>query len=317
MQPIMDKGNVVGMIWLRVPWLQFFQNLFNDGIFGTIIVIRSNCEIDDDIRVLSFTIDGSSADFLGEFDAHDPKYDDQVVTKVILDLNLHAEDIPEGLCVPILTLDIYPTDELAVTFETSKPVLYTTVVVAIFAFTSLVFLLYDYYVGRRQRKFMERIIKQDQIVSNVFPAAIRDRLYESGQKGSQDDTLFDPLGGGGGAAGSPLADLFPETTIVFADIAGFTAWASAREPAQVFILLETIYGAFDKHAYRRCVFKVETVGDCYVAVAGLPEPDKEHATTVCRFARDCVKTMKDVTRKLEMTLGPDTSDLDLRVGVHR
>eukprot|EP00980_Cylindrotheca_fusiformis_P024504 scaffold11976_cov120-Cylindrotheca_fusiformis.AAC.5 len=317
MQPIMDKGNVVGMIWLRVPWLQFFQNLFNDGIFGTIIVIRSNCAIDDAIRVLSFSIDGSSADFLGEFDAHDPKYDDQVVTKVILDLNLHAEDIPEGLCVPILTLDIYPTDELAVTFETSKPVLYTTVVVAIFAFTSLVFILYDYYVGRRQGKFMERIIKQDQIVSNVFPAAIRDRLYEGGQRGLQNDALFDPLGGGGGTAGSPLADLFPETTIVFADIAGFTAWASAREPAQVFILLETIYGAFDKHANRHSVYKVETVGDCYVAVAGLPEPDKEHATTVCRFARDCVKTMSEITVKLEMTLGPDTSDLDLRVGIHR
>eukprot|EP00980_Cylindrotheca_fusiformis_P024027 scaffold11398_cov125-Cylindrotheca_fusiformis.AAC.3 len=316
MQPIMDQGKAVGMIWLRLPWLEFFQNLFVEGIVGTIVVIRSNCEVDDAIRVLSFTIDGSSADFLGEFDAHDPKYDDQVVTSVILDLNLQSDDIPEGLCVPILTLDIYPTDELAETFETSKPKLYTAVVVAIFAFTSLVFLLYDYLVGRRQGKFMERIVRQDQIVSNVFPTAIRDRLYESGQKGSQDGTLFDPLGGGAGTAGSPLADLFPETTIVFADIAGFTAWSSAREPAQVFILLETIYGAFDKHANRHCVYKVETVGDCYVGVAGLPEPDKEHATNVCRFARDCVKTMKEITVKLEVTLGPDTSDLDVRVGIH-
>eukprot|EP00980_Cylindrotheca_fusiformis_P018415 scaffold6054_cov118-Cylindrotheca_fusiformis.AAC.2 len=151
MQPIMDKGKAVGMIWLRVPWLEFFQNLFVDDIFGIIVVIRSNCEIDDAIRVLSFAIDGSSVDFLGEFDAHDPKYDDHVVSEVLLDLNLHAEDIPEGLCVPILTLDIYPTDALAVTFETSKPKLYTMVVVAIFVFTSLVFILYDYYVGRRQR----------------------------------------------------------------------------------------------------------------------------------------------------------------------
>eukprot|EP00980_Cylindrotheca_fusiformis_P010081 scaffold2237_cov107-Cylindrotheca_fusiformis.AAC.2 len=316
-QPITDKGNAVGMLWLRLPWLEFFQNLNVDGIFGTIAVIRSNCEIDDAIRVLSFTIDGLRADFLGEFDAHDPKYDDQVVSEVLVNLNLNSEDIPEGLCVPLLTLDLYPTDALAETFQTSKPTLYTIVVVAIFAFTSLVFTLYDYLVGRRQRKFMERIVKQDQIVSNVFPAAIRDRLYESGPKGSQEDALFDPLGGGGGTAGSPLADLFPETTIVFADIAGFTAWSSAREPAQVFILLETIYGAFDKHANRHSVFKVETVGDCYVAVAGLPEPNKEHAATVCRFARDCVKTMQQITVKLEVTLGPDTSELDLRVGIHR
>eukprot|EP00980_Cylindrotheca_fusiformis_P004972 scaffold1054_cov124-Cylindrotheca_fusiformis.AAC.12 len=316
LQPIMDNGNLVGILWFRLPWLEFFQNLNVDGIFGTVVVIRSSCKIDDAIRVLSYTIDRSRAEFLGEFDAHDPKYDGQVVSRVVLDLELDSEQIPEGFCVPILTLDLYPTDELEATFETSKPTLYTTVVVAIFVFTSLVFLLYDFFVGRRQRKFMDRIVRQDQIVSNVFPTAIRDRLYESGQKGSQDDALFDPLGGGGGAAGSPLADLFPETTIVFADIAGFTAWSSAREPAQVFILLETIYGAFDKHAYRHGVFKVETVGDCYVAVAGLPEPDKEHAATVCRFARDCIKTMKEITIKLEMTLGPDTSDLDLRVGIH-
>eukprot|EP00980_Cylindrotheca_fusiformis_P009308 scaffold2043_cov53-Cylindrotheca_fusiformis.AAC.1 len=160
-------------------------------------------------------------------------------------------------------------------------------------------------------------MRQDQIVSNVFPAAIRDRLYETEQKGSKEDGLFDPLGGGGGAGGAPLADLFLETTIVFADIVGFTAWSSAREPAEVFILLETIYGEFDKRAYRHNVFKVETVGDCYVAVAGLPEPDKDHAMAVCRFARDCVQTMTDTTLKLEVSLGPDTSELDLRVGIHR
>ena len=68
----------------------------------------------------------------------------------------------------------------------------------------------------------------------------------------------------------PIADLFTETTVLFADIAGFTAWSSVREPAQVFTLLETLYHAFDELAKKRRVFKVETVGDCYVAVTGLP-----------------------------------------------
>jgi hypothetical protein len=49
----------------------------------------------------------------------------------------------------------------------------------------------------------------------------------------------------------PIADLFPETTILFADISGFTAWSSTREPCQVFVLLETIYKAFDEIAKRR------------------------------------------------------------------
>lgn len=77
--------------------------------------------------------------------------------------------------------------------------------------------------------------------------------------------------------GAPIADLFPDVTIVFVDIVGFTAWSSAREPPQVFTLLETIYAAFDRAAYRHNVFKVETVGDTFVAAAGLPEPMKEHA----------------------------------------
>lgn len=58
--------------------------------------------------------------------------------------------------------------------------------------------------------------------------------------------------------------------VLFADIAGFTAWSSTRDPAQVFILLQTLYQAFDKVAKRRKVFKVETIGDSYVAVTGLP-----------------------------------------------
>jgi len=51
---------------------------------------------------------------------------------------------------------------------------------------------------------------------------------------------------------------FTETTVLFADIVGFTAWSSVREPAQVFTLLETVYRAFDIIAKRRRVFKVET-----------------------------------------------------------
>ena len=48
----------------------------------------------------------------------------------------------------------------------------------------------------------------------------------------------------GNAFGSkPIADLFPEATVMFADIAGFTAWSSVREPSQVFTLLESVYHA--------------------------------------------------------------------------
>lgn len=117
-----------------------------------------------------------------------------------------------------------------------------------------------------------------------------------------------------------------ETTILFADIVGFTAWSSVREPSQVFSLLEALFRAFDDCASRRRVFKashflvfeiavtffrkdngahpsfflqVETVGDCYVAVTGLPDPRKDHALAMARFARDCLNVMNNVLKELE------------------
>lgn len=64
----------------------------------------------------------------------------------------------------------------------------------------------------------------------------------------------------GNLGSEPIAEFFPATTIMYADLAGFTAWSSTREPAQVFTLLETLYGAMDKAARRLHVFKVETIG---------------------------------------------------------
>ena len=69
-------------------------------------------------------------------------------------------------------------------------------------------------------------------------------------------------------------------------------------------------------ARHRQVFKVETVADCYVAVAGCPSPMKEHATTISKFALACIDTMNSLTKRLEVTLGPDTGDLAVRIGLH-
>lgn len=63
-------------------------------------------------------------------------------------------------------------------------------------------------------------------------------------------------------------------------------------------------------------FQVETVGDCYVAVTGLPEPLQDHAVVMCKFARECVTQFMALVRQLEVLLGPDTGDLAVRVGLH-
>ena len=60
----------------------------------------------------------------------------------------------------------------------------------------------------------------------------------------------------------------------------------------------------------------ETIGDSYVAVAGLPNPRKDHAVVMAKFARDCRDKMAQVTKDLEVTLGPDTGELLMRFGLN-
>jgi len=53
-----------------------------------------------------------------------------------------------------------------------------------------------------------------------------------------------------------------------------------------------------------------------MAVTGLPDPQPLHASVMTRFSYDCLVKMNDITRKLESILGPDTTDLQLRIGLH-
>ena len=221
-------------------------------------------------------------------------------------------------------------------YISNDPIIYTLIVIAIFVMTTLAFLAFDCLVTRRQKAIVITARKQNALVASLFPKSIQKKLLEDmddGDKAEKAKGKWNKSGTAGlrsflnedavsnkddekGAGSKPIADLFPETTIMFADIAGFTAWSSTREPSQVFVLLEAIYAAFDAVAKRRHVFKVEVVGDCYVAVAGLPDPRPDHATVMAKFANECLSTMLDVIQKLETELGPDTAELGLRVGLH-
>ena len=77
-----------------------------------------------------------------------------------------------------------------------------------------------------------------------------------------------------------------------------------------------LYGAFDKIAKRKGVFKVETVGDCYVGVCGLPQPRRNHAVVIARFAQHIMLKMSKIVHELEVALGPGTSELNMRFGIH-
>jgi len=324
MQPIFrDIGDgaekdLVAVLVVLIDWIGYFNDILPEDGEPIDVVLKSTCG-----DIVTYQINGQDAIYVGDYDGHDRAYDSLGVSSPLISIGNDLNEIQAGQCVPKLSLHVYPTKELEESFKTSKAAIYAAVIVVIFGFTSLVFILYDFFVGRHQQKLMDRVIQQDKIVSNVFPTAIRDRMYQAENDGNKDNLILPPTGLDPDDfhnpeifGEAPIAEIYPSATVVFADIAGFTAWSSTREPQQVFMLLEALYGAFDKIAYQYNVFKVETVGDCYVAAAGLPEPSDDHAVAAVKFAFAILKKMKDLTHKLELTLGPDTADLDLHIGIN-
>jgi class 3 adenylate cyclase len=125
-------------------------------------------------------------------------------------------------------------------------------------------------VEQRQKAVLDTAKRSNAIVSSIFPKQVVGRLMKDstpiqGNATKLRSLMGDTLEKGGknvvAESNAPIADLFPSATVMFADVEGFTAWSSVREPSQVFVLLESLYHAFDLVASRRRVFKVETVGD--------------------------------------------------------
>ena len=147
------------------------------------------------------------------------------------------------------------------------------------------FVAYDVVVQRKIDVILQHSARSDAIVSSLFPGDFHERLpvpdvstenkqsliKRFGRKSST-RTIFKEFIGdteeftscadglSSDDDNAPIADLYPETTIMLLDLVGFTAWSSAREPSAVFLLLESVFSTFDELAKRRRVFKVETVG---------------------------------------------------------
>ena len=312
------KGKLVAFISAIVPWHNFFENTLPDGSKGMCVIIRSTCR-----PSLTYQVNGRNVEFLGIGDLHDPTFDHLVMIGAFESDEQSSDNQQEGDCD--FTLHVYPTTkELYDSSKSHNPVYFTFTVVLIFLLTSVVFVIYDSLVQQRQEKVMTSAQQSNPLVSSLFPAQVRDRFMGKGQLNEEEYHVPALSSGSNGAeytaahllSTKPIADLFPNTTVLFADISGFTAWSSVREPSQVFTLLEQIYNSFDTIAKKKRIFKVETIGDCYVAATGLPEPREDHAVAMARFAHDCRHKMNSVVKKLEVLLGPDTADLSMRFGLH-
>ena len=311
---IEENPKLIGIAIGVTPFGNLLDRLLPEGVDGIIAVLKDNCG-----NVMSFELSSGKAYFLGYEDVHEAEMASYVRTETNIEM---YEEILDGLCAHDLSL--YPTNKLRATYDTWDAAVYTAIVAGAFSLTAFLLTVYDYMVTRRQDKTMQTALHSRAIVTSLFPEQIARTLVNEPDRRSSitgvENVLRDDSGEVNTSevakASKPLADLFPEATVMFGDLVGFTAWSSMREPHQVFMLLETIYGAFDKIATQRGVFKVETVGDCYVAVCGLPKLCKDHPKVMARFARECCRKLPIVLQGLAVKLGPDTAEFGIRIGLH-
>ncbi|XP_059145420.1 guanylate cyclase soluble subunit beta-2-like [Physella acuta] len=106
------------------------------------------------------------------------------------------------------------------------------------------------------------------------------------------------------------AEKFDQVTILFSDIVTFTNIAAACSPMDIVNMLNDMYQRFDARTSQHNVYKVETIGDAYMIVSGVPEQTSMHAQPVANFAMDMVEDAGDVK-------SPATGlPLQIRVGIH-
>ena len=108
---------------------------------------------------------------------------------------------------------------------------------------------------------------------------------------------------------SNIADHFEDITVIFADIVGFGKMTARMKAFEIVGCLNQLFSEFDRLADDRGVEKIKTIGDNYMAIAGLPTPRSGHARIATKLALDMIAA----TGRLQSRL---PAPLSIRVGLH-
>lgn len=153
---------------------------------------------------------------------------------------------------------------------------------------AIVLWFYAREIWRTEAALEREYDRSEGLLRNIMPAAIAQRLKQ-GEK--------------------TIADDHPIVSVLFADIVDFTAQASSMAPNEVIALLDRVFNRFDSLADSYGVEKIKTIGDAYMAVAGLPTFREDHAEALANLARDIVTACAEI----EAAQG---RPFKIRVGIH-
>ncbi len=130
--------------------------------------------------------------------------------------------------------------------------------------------------------------KSERLLLNILPKAIAERL-KAGQR--------------------TIVDSFIDSTVLFADIVGFTRIASRQSPQRTVQLLNEIFSSFDRIAEQLELEKIKTIGDAYMMVSGVPLIRNDHAEVCAAAAFEFLDTVSAFNRRHQL-------DWAIRIGMN-
>ncbi|HEY9836446.1 MAG TPA: adenylate/guanylate cyclase domain-containing protein, partial [Vampirovibrionales bacterium] len=107
----------------------------------------------------------------------------------------------------------------------------------------------------------------------------------------------------------PIAESFPNATVLFADLVGFTQLSTEVPAVEVVELLNKIFSLFDQLAEQYGVEKIKTIGDAYMVVGGLPQPHPDCAQAIAQMALDMQQEVRQLAAETSIPL-------TIRIGIN-